>query len=72
MKLKDLLLTIKYGTNVCICDELGSYNDTCPVEKLSIMSIINDLDREVEDIYIDPSDMSITIDLFERNYNEEK
>lgn len=72
MKLKDLLLTIKYGTNVCICDELGPHNETCPVEKLSIMSVINDLDREVEDIYIDPSDISLTIDLIDKSdYMEE-
>lgn len=63
MTLKELLLTIKYGTNVCICDNMGAWNDTCPVENLPAVSVIHALDREVEDIYIDPSDMSITIEL---------
>ena len=72
MKLKDLLLTIKYGTNVCVCDEYGALNDTCPVEKLSIMSVIDDLDREVQNIYIDQSDMSITIELMDRDNKEEE
>jgi len=63
MTLKELLLTIKYGTNVCICDEFGPHNDTCPVENLPVVHIMSDLDREVEVIYFDPSDMSIVIEL---------
>lgn len=63
MKLKELLLTIKYGTNVCVCDEMGPWNDTCPIEKLPMINVIDGLDRKVEQIYIDTSDMSITIEL---------
>ena len=63
MTLKELLLRIKYGTNVCVCDNMGPCNNTCPVENLPVVSVISALDREVEDIYIDPSDMSITIEL---------
>lgn len=69
MTLKEVLLTIKYGTNVCICDELGPHNDTCPVEKLPAVSIISDLNREVECMYVDSDDMSLTIELADEDEN---
>lgn len=67
MRLRELLLTIKYGTNVCVCDEIGPWNDTCPIEELPMVSVIDALDREVEQIYIDTSDMSITIELVDNS-----
>ena len=70
MKLRDLLVTIKPGTLVCICDEFGAHNDTCPIEKLAAISVIYILDREVEDIYLDQSDMSLTIDLVDYTREE--
>lgn len=70
MKLKDLLLTIKPGTLVCICDEFGPHNEVCPIEKLSATTVIHILDRKVEDIYIDASDMSLTIDLVDYTKEE--
>lgn len=67
MKLRELLPTIKYGTNVCVCDEMGPWNNTCPIEKLPMIDVIYGLDREVEQIYIDTSDMSITIELVDNS-----
>ena len=63
MKLKELLKTISHDTNVCICDDMGPHNDTCSLGKLPITSCISDLEREVECIYVDPSDTTLVIEL---------
>lgn len=70
LKLKDLLATIDRDTVICICDEMGPHTDVKPWGEISAMSIMHVLDREVERIYIDTSDNSLTIELVDEDFND--
>lgn len=63
MKLKDLLSTLRNDTVICICDEYGPHTDVLPWGEIPARNIMDILDREVECIYIDESDNSLTIEL---------
>jgi hypothetical protein len=70
MKLKDLIEVMDTGTVVCICDDMGPITDVVPLEKISVKTLIDDLDREVTRVYFDTSDNSITIELEDYKYEE--
>ena len=71
LKLKDLIATMDKETVICVCDDFGPITDVKPLSEISVKTLMHDLDRNVEKIYFDPSDNSITIELEERNFDDE-
>lgn len=69
MKLKDLLETIDKNTKICICDEMGPHTYVLPWGEIPAICIIDILDREVERIYVDDEDNSLTIELVDIDYS---
>ena len=70
MKLKDLINVMDDNTVVCVCDEMGSLTDVVPLKNISVKYLMNHLDREVNRVYFDTSDNSITIELEDYNYEK--
>lgn len=63
MKLKELLSRIDGETVICICGSMGAYTDALPWKQIPAYQIMWVLDSEVERIYLDTSDNSVTIEL---------
>jgi len=70
LKLKDLLQVMDDNTVVCICDDMGPLTDVVPIKNLNVKSILYIADRNVERIYFDSADNSITIELEDYEYEE--
>lgn len=70
LKLRDLLATIDRNTIICICDNMGPHTDVKPWGEIPAMSVIGILDREVERIYIDTSDNSLTIEMVDLVFDD--
>lgn len=65
MKLKEILNVLDYKTKVCICSDMGAFNDPCTVEDLPYHCVAGALDAQVDRIYFDESDQTVTIELIE-------
>ena len=63
MKLKDLLNTVDKNTKICICDNMGPHTEVLPWGKIPAIDILQIAEREVDHIYVDEGDNSLTIDL---------
>ena len=70
MKLKELLKVLRHDTVICVVDDMGPHNDPAPLGEIGIPTLIHELEREVELVYFDPADNSITIELEEYKYDE--
>lgn len=63
MTLKEMLNVLDYKTRVCICSDMGAFNDPCTVEELPYRCVAGALDAKVERVYYDESDQTITIEV---------
>lgn len=63
MKLKELIKILDRDTVVCICSDLGPHTEVKPLNEIGIKSILSDLEAEVERVYIDTDDGSLTIEI---------
>lgn len=63
MTLKEMLNVLDYKTKVCICSEMGAFNDPCTVENLPYHCVAGALDAKIDRVYYDESDQTITIEL---------
>ena len=70
MKLKDLIITMDKETVICVCDDFGPITDVKPLSEISVKTLADDLDRNVERIYFDTADNSITIELEDRKFDD--
>ena len=61
MKLKDLIAVTDSETLICVCDNMGPLTDVVKLKDISVISLVSDLDRKVERVYIDADDNSLTI-----------
>ena len=68
MTLKELIRTIDRETLICVCDDLGPHTDIIKMKDVPLLSLMDELNRKVERIYID-DDGSLTIEL--ENWKEE-
>ena len=70
MTLKELIDVTDKKTLFCVCDDLGPYHDVVELGKVPLVSLMYDLDREIERIYVDTEDNSLTVIL--ENFPVEK
>ena len=68
MTLKELIRTIDRETVICVCDDFGPHTDIIKMKDVPLLSLMDELNRKVERIYID-DDGSLTIEL--ENWKEE-
>ena len=57
-------------TVICVCDDFGPITDVKPLSEISVKTLADDLDRNVERIYFDTADNSITIELEDRKFDD--
>ena len=67
MTLKELLSVTSRDTLICVCDNMGPFHDTVELSEVPLVSLMEDLDREVDRIYIDRDDHSLTVELKDVN-----
>ena len=70
LKLIDLIRIMDRDTVVCVCDNMGPLTNVAPLKEISILSLMDDLNRTVTRIYFDKEDGSITIEL--EDYKDEE
>ena len=63
MKLKEILNVLDCKTKVCVCSDMGAFNDPCTVGELPYHCVAGALDAKVDRVYYDESDQTITIEL---------
>lgn len=63
MTLKEMLNVLDYKTRVCICSDMGAFNDPCTVEELPYRCVAGALDAKVDRIYYDEADQTVTIEV---------
>lgn len=61
MTLKELISVTDRKTLFCVCDDLGPSNDVAELGKVPLTSLMYDLDRKVQKIYVDTDDDSLTV-----------
>lgn len=70
MKLKELINVLDRDTVICICSDLGPHTEVKPLNEISIKSVLYDLEAEVERVYIDNNDGSLTIEISSDIYSD--
>lgn len=63
MTLKEMLNVLDYESKICICSDMGAFNDPCTVKDLPYRCVAGALDAKVERVYYDESDQTITIEV---------
>lgn len=63
MTLKEMLNVLDYKTRVCICSDMGAFNDPCTVEELPYHCVAGALDAKVDRVYYDEADQTVTIEV---------
>lgn len=63
MTLKEMLNVLDYKTRICICSEMGAFNDPCTVEELPYRCVAGALDAKVDRVYYDEADQTVTIEV---------
>lgn len=63
MTLKEMLNVLDYKTRICICSDMGAFNDPCTVEDLPYRCVAGALDAKIDRVYYDESDNTVTIEV---------
>ena len=70
MTLKEILNVLDRKTRICICSDMGAFNDPCTVEELPYHCVAGALDARVDRVYYDEADQTVTIDLVDDWYDD--